>query len=391
MKTLFLFLFLPLLLTAETEFFGYFESEADLQQLGKTRYAFGYNKLRLDLEARPAEQVLIGMNVNVQRFWGQTTWNLLDFLPETAWQPLFENPLVPGEYLVSEVPFTIPDTVLLDNFYLRIGFNRLDLTVGRQQISPGVGYTWNPMDIFNARTLLDPAYEQTGVNVIRAELTLADRLILEGILKPSDTWDSSIRQYILKTGWGAFDLALTQAAYPWQRTRMLSVVPVLLATQRDLIGLSAVGELLGWGVWMEGTRNHLVDDTVFHEIVLGADHTFDNSLYILLEGLHNEAGATQIEDLLFENYLQAFNGETRSLMQDYVFVYASHPTFDLVSFSAMALANLNDQSGTLAPQVDWNVREDTNLSIQGSFFWGADNTEFGLQDWGLCLQLISNF
>ena len=285
MKSIRILLLLPLLLSAETEFFGYFESEGDILQQGSEQYAFGYHKLRVDLETRPDDQVLIGMNVNIQRFWGQTTWNLLDFLPESVWKPLFQDPAFPETYWISSIPFTLPDTVLLDNFYLRVSLGRLDVTLGRQQISPGVAYAWNPTDIFNSKTLLDPGYEQTGVDVIRTEITLAHRLTLETVYQPEDTWDSSTRQFFLKTGWGAFDFILTRAAYPWKRTRMLSVNPLPVAMDRELTGISVVGELLGCGVWLEGGHNELAHDSAFDELVLGMDHTFDNSLYILLETL----------------------------------------------------------------------------------------------------------
>jgi hypothetical protein len=78
-------------------------------------------------------------------------------------------------------------------------------------------------------------------------------------------------------------------------------------------------------------------------------------------------------------------------MQDYAFFYAMHPTFDYVTLSAIAFANFNDNSGAFSPIVDWNIFQDTNLSLQGSFFWGDDNTEFGLQDWGLILNATSSF
>ncbi|MEA3287248.1 MAG: hypothetical protein U9Q77_07725, partial [Candidatus Marinimicrobia bacterium] len=75
MRPVVLLLLLPLLLAAQPEFFGYYESEADIMQVAGTNYNFGYNKFRLDIEARPNDHVLIGANINIQHYWGQTTWN----------------------------------------------------------------------------------------------------------------------------------------------------------------------------------------------------------------------------------------------------------------------------------------------------------------------------
>ncbi len=386
-----LILTLPLLLWAEPEFYGYFESEADVMQVASTNYNFGYNKFRLDVQARPNANVLIGANLNIQQYWGQTTWNMLDFLPENIWKPIFQPAFLPDSLWVSEMPYIIPDTLLLDNAYMRASFPFLDLTLGRQQISPGVGYAWNPIDIFNTKTLMDPSYEQTCVSAIRAELPLASRLTLTTVLLPKSSWDNSTKQIFLKTGLGSYDVELTAAEYFWERTSFTGVDIQLAETKRNLLGGSLVGELFEWGLWAEGAHNELDGDDSFFEIIVGADHTFDNSVYLLLEVLHNENGIAKQEDLTFDAFLQGLGGETHSLMQDYAFAYLMHQTFDFVSLSTIAIANFNDGSGTLGPQLDWNIFEDTNISFQGTYSWGADDTEFGLQDWGLRFRLLSNF
>jgi len=384
-------LLLPCLLLAQPEFFGYFESEGDVMQLGAKSYNFGYNKFRLDVESRPSDKVLIGANINIQRYWGQTTWNVFDFLPgyaNTGWVQNFE----------------LPDTILIDNVYLRLTFPLFDLTLGRQQISPGVGYAWNPTDIFNSKSLLDPSYEQTGVEAFRLDIPLDDRSTLIGIIQPQGDLKQSTQQYIFKTGLGNFDLSLSGSIQKGGTYNN----PILGNTEineRRMFGASAVGELSGWGIWGELGYNILdtfpvlvpeefsrfASNPEIAEYVLGTDHTFDNSLYFLAEYLHNGIGVAKNEDLTLNDYFAALSGESQSLMQDYAFFYLMHPTFDLVSLSALVIANFNDNSGTFAPQLDWNVFEDTNISLQGSLFWGADDTEFGLQDWGLRLRVRSNF
>ena len=62
--------FLPVLTFAQVDIFGYYESEYDYLQLQNSDYNFGYNKLRLDLESRPSDQVLIAGNINFQLYHG---------------------------------------------------------------------------------------------------------------------------------------------------------------------------------------------------------------------------------------------------------------------------------------------------------------------------------
>mgnify|MGYP006883066223 CR=1 FL=1 len=390
MKHLALWLVLPFALLAQPEFFGYFESEADVMQLGSEQYNFGYHKFRLDIEARPNENVLIGVNINAQQFWGKTTWNLIDFIPQ----------IYPEG---TAYFYTIPDTILLDNIYTKLSFPYADLTLGKQQISPGVGYAWNPTDIFNSKSLMDPSYEQTGVKALRLDIPLGDRASAIAIIQPEPDLDYSTQQYILKTGFRSFDFSATgsyQGKPDWTST-ILGRNDIM---ERSMLGGSVIGEFLGWGIWGEYSNNTLKtelppyssfappnSEETFTEYLVGVDHTFDNSVYVLIEHLHNGLGAKAKEDLWLSDYLLALGGETHSLNQDYGFFYIMHPTFDYVSLSALIIANFNDKSGTYAPQLDWNVFEDTNISLQGNFSWGAEDTEFGLQEWGLRLRLRSDF
>ncbi len=382
-------LLLPSLLWAQPEFYGYFESEASTMQLGTSNYNFGFNKFRLDIEARPNDHVQIGANINIQHYWGKTTWNFFDFIPGYA-----------GTGMVLNVD--LPDTLLLDNVYMKLSFQLFDFTVGRQQISPGVGYAWNPTDIFNSKSLLDPSYEQTGVEALRIDLPLNDRSSLIAIVQPEEHLDYSTQQYIFKSGLGSFDFSFTGSI----QERVDYDAPILgdmFAKKRTMYGASTVGELFGWGLWGEVGYNVLemdlpphsssmyVDDRKCTEYIIGADHTFDNSLYFLAEYLHNGFGTAKKEDLFLTDYFAALGGASHSLMQDYAFFYAMHPTFDYVTLSAIVFANFNDNSGAFSPIVDWSVFEDTNLSLQGSVYWGEDDTEFGLQDWGLILNVTSSF
>ncbi len=391
MNRLVLLLVVPFALWAQPEFFGYFESEMDILQLGTEKYNFGYNKFRLGVETRPNDNVLIGANINAQQYWGKTSWNLFDFVPGYT-----EN-----GYTMN---FVLPDTIMLDNMYMRISFPLLDLTLGRQQISPGVGYAWNPTDIFNHKSLMDPSYEQTGVDVIRLYMPLGNRSSFNSIIQPSDNFGSSTVQFALGAGWGRFDFGMNLT----KQFASSNTTPILgdpFVEERFLLGGSMVGEVLGWGVWTEIAYNKLIATAFppwssiaypevhkpYSEILIGLDHTFDNSVYLLAEFLHNEHGVGKLSDLTVNDYLVNLGGSTHSLMQDYGFFYLMLPPMDYITLSALAIANFNDNSGTIAPQFDWNAFENTNISLQASGSWGASDTEFGLQDWGLRLRLLSNF
>ena len=386
----FVFIFLiPILIFSQVDIFGYYEGELDQARLSNSTYNYGYNKLRFDIEGKPDENVTIGANINFQIYNKNTVWNLLDFLPENLWKPLFQPENIPQDLWVTELPFTLEDTLYIDNLYLRANFKNFDLTVGKQQVSLGTGYAWNPIDIFNFKQLLDPTYEQTGINAVRAEIPFGSRGGLDLILSPGVDWKNSVKMAQFKTGIGSFDLVGSVAQYIWERTNFGILGNI--DGERTLLGGAIVGEINGIGIWTEGAFNQLENDDNFTEFVLGTDYTFENGLYILLEYLYNENGTANIDELNVNRYLQYFNGEIHSLMRNYFFSVVNYPVSDLVQFTLLTFTNLNDNSAAINPQLTWDMFQDVSLSLMYSHCIGDTDTEFGLQDWGWRIRLRGYF
>ena len=389
-RILYLFLLLgaglPSLLFSQAEIFGYYESEVDGARIGGTDYSFGYNKLRVDLQAFPAPEVTVGANVNIRRYHGKTDWNVFDFLPDSLWQPLFGD--------TATMIITLRDTLYLDNVYLKARFKHFDLTVGKQQLSLGTGYAWNPTDIFNIKDLMDPTYEQTGVTAIRAEVPLGDRFGLDLIYAPEETWDLSSKMVQGKVGLGSFDFTANYAEYTganlwWRRNKTYSTIPPDEITYKKYGG-SIVGQIWELGLWAEGSFEIGDYPVLFHEYLLGIDHTFDFQTYMMVEYFHN-AGGVKSGKLSFSDYLVTLSGQTHSLMQDYVFVLANHPISDVLSAGVMGIANLNDESFAINPLLDWNAFENVHVSLFISYAVGDDDSEFGLQEWAWRLRVRAYF
>ncbi|MEA3499556.1 MAG: hypothetical protein U9R41_00825, partial [Candidatus Marinimicrobia bacterium] len=174
------------------DMFGYFESEGDYMMFENDDYYFGYNKLRLDFMGISGDKVEVGADIIYKNFNGKTTWNLMNFIPE-KYRPII-NPL--SSYLPDRMlylPIEMLDTLFLDNVYLQLEMKRFRVILGRQQISSGVGYAWNPTDIFNKKDIMDPTYEQTGVDAITIEVPVGLGGNFTGILQPKDNWNNSTK------------------------------------------------------------------------------------------------------------------------------------------------------------------------------------------------------
>lgn len=354
---------LPVLTFSQVDIFGYYESEYDYLQLQNSNYNFGYNKLRLDLESRPSDQVMIAGNINFQLYHGKTDLDLIDFIPKSIGTD------------IGSLSFSLKDTLFLDNIYLRTSFSKFDLTIGRQPLSLGTGYAWNPLDIFNRKELIDPTYEQPGVNAVRIEFPIIDRTELDVIIMPDSTFEMSSDMIQLKTALAGFDMSINAAH---QYHFILGEEMEHTSDEVFFSGFSFVGELWEFGLWGETLWSMKIDNN-FGEVLLGADHTFDNGLYLMCEYFHNSSGAEE-DSLDLGHYMNYYSGASHSLMQNYYFAMGMYNVTDYIASSMVVFGNLDDSSYILAPQIDWEVFEDVTVGVWVSQSIGDEDTEFGIQN-----------
>jgi len=304
---------IPLLLSFTTllgqiDWFGYFESEGDLGGVPDQSIFYGYNKLRLDLDSSPSDNIRISADIIYREYFGQTDLNFLDFL-HPDFRPVVPNADMSGWDTLTYIPYPLSDSLFIDNMFLQLHFNLFDLTLGKQQISPGVGYAWNPTDIFNLKDLMDPTYEHTGVTVVRLSFPLGLRTTLSGIIRPANSWDETVQYYQLKSGIRRFDVS---AIYSRSRLTLSGFAATTVQTH-DLYGFNLEGDLLGAGIRTEIAAHRLDSNKKLqYEYIVSGDYTFKNSLYCLAEYYHNDLGAktsqTDINDYLFY-----YSGERKSL------------------------------------------------------------------------------
>lgn len=376
-----LLLFFPSLGISQVEFFGYMETEYDWMEVKESTYAFGYNKLRLDYESFPAEEVSIRGNINFQTYHGQTIWEAFDFLP-------FDSLNIDGE-TVHSMPISFLDSIYMDNLYINAAFPRFDVTLGRQPISLGTGYAWNPLDIFNQKELVDPTYEQPGVHAVRLEYYINEKCIVDFILSPDTNFTQPSGMIQVKSNVASFDYSVNVARknhlYPfWEDEDAVST-----HRETSFIGGSFTGEISEYGMWGEALWS-LSSNNSAGDVSYGLDHTFNNGLYVMLEGYHNSLGAEK--DGLYDfHYLNYFSGETKSLMQNYLFSLLSKQINEYVSCSVFIFGNLDDNSFMYAPQLSWEILQDVSLSAFTAFSSGDADSEFGIQNQSFRVRMRAYF
>ncbi len=365
------------------EWFGYYEPQVNVVWMEGHETILMSNKLRVDLAKHLSERVRVAANFDYITYHGKTRWNLLDYLPDSIVRtlppdlhPLFAFHF--GDMLQPMGPAyrVRPDRIFLDNANVQLSFDRMDLTIGRQQISVGTGYAWNPTDLFNTKDVLDPTYEQPGRNALRAYIPLGGDTRLDVIFSPGEDWFGSVKQINIRTWIGHFDLSGVAAQTVVHMTDFPSFTPA--SYHRSLIGADFAGEWLGLGIWGEGAYNrmkHLSGNPIaeidsFWEAIIGVDYTFENGVYGMIEGYHNSMLASNWRDYTLNHWMWYFESTWKSISRDQISALVTIPATDLMTVGVMALGSLSDGSVAVVPTLLLSLFEDVQLSVYGNLYLG---------------------
>lgn len=356
------------------ELFGYFESQIMGANLNHDFIQMYTNKLRLDIKSKLSDNIIFAANFNYITYHGKTKWNILDFLSSRI---KAEAP--PGMEEFYELIFD--DRHFLDNAYLRVTYKRIDLTLGKQQISLGTGYAWNPTDVFNTKDLLDPTYEQPGHNALRMDAVLGKMGDLTFLYAPEERWKDSAKMIQLKTRISHFDFTLLAVEKVWHfhdyflfdaENLQFQQVP----EKRRLLGGSTAGELFGLGLWAEFGYNSMQYSHDFQELVLGGDYTFDNQTYVMCEYYHNTQGKGDNSEYTLNDWMRLLTAEQKAIARDQVYTFIQHPVMDLLQLGFSGIFCISDGSIALIPTLTWSFSENVEVLAYLNFYSGKEGTVY---------------
>lgn len=411
MKRLVLFMLvlgLPIVaFSQQVEIFGYFEPQLMGARLDGKFYQLSSNKLRVDLKSSLSDNVTFGANFDYITYHGKTEWDILDYLPEgvrnqAPWTQLFGFEFNP--YVLQ-----FNDRQFLDNAYLKLTFKYADVTIGKQQLSMGTGYAWNPTDVFNKKDITDPTYEQPGHNALRFDVLLGSGYRITTIYAPTDDWEYTDVLLKLKGRISHFDFSILGIQKQWKYTDARLFDPLLMTfyqipSKRRIFGADFAGELLGLGVWGEyayydihidateyvAYSNALITSQMvshtslsemgipahYYELVMGLDYTFDFQTYIMFEYYRNTEAKSDYQDYTFNDWMHLLFAEKRSITHDQLYAFVQHPLTDLIDFGNSCIYSLSDNSLTIIPMITYNIFENVDVTMIGNIYFGDDGTVY---------------
>jgi hypothetical protein len=350
--------------------FGYFESQLLVADIKSEFLQLQTNKCRLDLEMSN-QNFYFAANLNATTYHGRTRWKIPDYLPEPVAQSI---PDLYSPYYV----LVFKDEIVLDNAFLRIKLPQFDVTLGKQQISTGSGYLWNPTDLFNQKDLFDPTYEQPGHNAIRLDIPLASRLNGLVLYAPSTDWATSTRLISLKVGFGHFDytLMMIDKSFGLHDFTHFAETDFLKSEEdRKLIGGSLVGELFGAGFWTEYGYNKIASKNNFQEITVGMNYTFDFNTFVMIEYFRSTLAKTHAADYTLNDWMRYLTAEQKALNQDQIYLMLQHPLNDLTQLGISLIA-AGDGSLALIPTLNAVPFENIELICYMNVYSGKNTAVF---------------
>jgi len=363
------------------DIFGYFESQLMGARIKSEFLQLQSNKVRVDLEGHLNKNVTFGANFNTITYHGKTQWPILDLLPQSVQNDAAELNLMG----IEMDPYTLifEDRSYLDNAFARISFSKIDLTIGKQQLSFGTGYAWNPTDLFNIKDLMDPAYEQPGHNGIRLDWLLSNKTTWTLVYSVDAKWAYSTKLCQFNTRLGHFDVALIGAETSWKvhdytqlNLSLTSPGFVQMTDKRHMLGMNWAGELFGLGFWGEAAHHALKINSDYQDVLLGLDYTFNDGSYVMGEYFFNGQGKSHQSQYQLNDWMRFLAAEQKTMTRQQVYAIALFPVTDFMKLGMSSIFVLTDNSVALLPTLNWSVSENVELVAYGNIYAGKETAVY---------------
>lgn len=345
---------------------GYYEHTLQAVAVGSGIELVDASKLRLDLDAGTGAVRFTG-NLNALAYHGRLERDIRPYLPDAVVSEL--------EAAGFSTTQTLPASrVWLDNAYLSWTAGSFRVRAGKQQLSWGAGYSYNPTDLFHRKDALDPTYEKEGVATLRADVRWGVGGQLSVIAAPRNTTEAS--GYAVRVGTHlaaiGYDAAITvHQVEDTVRLDPTSLTP--LPQRRRALGLELSGALLGAGVWVEGNYSRMADEEDFARIVAGADYTFNDGTYVMTETLYNGRAKADAPYPTIDWVESLLSGEPVGRWWTLAGVRR-----DLAALTALELYVFAspDRSFVFNPRVQTSIAQNADITVFGGVTFGRDDGAF---------------
>lgn len=252
----------------------------------------------------------------------------------------------------------IPDRLNLDWFN-----DDWRITAGRQRINWGINTVTNPNDLFNIYSFYEFDYpERPGTDAIRIQHFINWASRIEVAYSPAKEFRNTVAAAMYVFNTRGYDVQVISGYYK----NRLGIGGGWAGSIRQS---GFKGEVMLFTDLEESTSGHRETNLV---AAISADHMFDNSLFLIVEGLYNKNGGRD-QFLLLGEPLSADNPS----FSRFQFTATGNYPFSPVWNGSLAAIWYPDESALfLSPTVSRSVTQDIDLNILTQLFIGSDDSAF---------------
>ncbi|MBW2029281.1 MAG: hypothetical protein JRH06_08235 [Deltaproteobacteria bacterium] len=280
-------------------------------------------------------------------------------------------------------------TKTIDEYDDHIIYHRLDrlsltllpgwglVRIGRQAVTWGNGLLFNPMDMFNPFSPTDTERDyKTGDDMLVTQFTMFDLGELQLLIVPRrEPWSGSVEEDQSSMA-GKLHFARGASEFDIMAGSHYGDTVVGFGTRGYLKDAAARIDLL-WSR-LDGDRGK----DSFLSIVANVDYSWvwwGRNVYGLVELYYNSLGRDSYGEAIRDPNIseRIERGELFILGRLYLSGHLrveAHPLFNLY---LTVINNVKDPSGIIQPYALWDVRDDLQVTVGGTGYYGGTGTEYG--------------
>jgi len=348
----------------DRRFSGYFEHQYSLTRVNDKWRQIDYDRLRADLNIRTKQGSRASAGVVYQLYRGDTNLDLADFLP--------------GGIVRSQdsLGVELKNRHYLNHAYVVLGSSSVEITLGKQYLTWGAGWVFNPTELFRPKNALEPSYDREGIGAISARISLGPLSDVLVAYVPDGDLEQSGRVIRIRHHISGFDVSGLIASRSEAPIGFGRVEPV----RRTVIGGDITGELFGFGIWTEAARFDQ-DGERWSEATLGGNYTLSGGTLILIEAYFNGRGKSS-SPYSAQAWLERIYGSRPTLGKTTLFAAVHRTLARLWTVGMSVISNPGDGSLIVIPTVAYSFADNVDLLFNGLIYVGRPGSEFGADQTG---------
>ena len=240
--------------------------------------------------------------------------------------------------------------IAIDRANITLRFPHCDLTLGRQAITLGTTYFWNPNDLLTAFSPYEFDREyKPGVDGAKVDIALGMFSGISFIYGAGDSFGLNESALLIRTFTNMFDFDLAMMAGRFR--------------QDGFVGADFNGEV-GPGIGVRGELSYFAaeSDDDFIQLVLGTEYRFENDLYFSAEYFYNGFGTPHTSRYLKKLFSKRImEGDIYNISRHYLGILGSYEVTPLLTVSLATIINLIDHSVLIDPLVIYSLSDNAEF------------------------------